>query len=262
MQLVDERRANGDDNPLRLGSGPGGHHGVEGTTPAIVVAAGRGGAGASVAAAALALAAADHGAKVLLVDLDDRGSGLDLVLGMEETPGVRWPGLVSLTEPVAADELLPVLPALGGLSVVSADRDAVAIPAEAVSAVIGSAGPAVDLIVVDVARGGTDVAGLACQQAMHALLVVPAEARAAVSAISIGKQLASQVRDVRLLVRGPAPAGMDAQVIAEVVGLPLAGSVRAEPGLDVALEHGDLPRPRGPLRRFCRQYLNDLGVAA
>jgi len=67
---------------------------------------------------------------------------------------------------------------------------------------------------------------------------------------------------VRLLVRGPAPAGMHAQVIAEVVGLPLAGSVRAEPGLDVALEHGDLPRPRGPLRRFCRQYLNDLRAAA
>jgi secretion/DNA translocation related CpaE-like protein len=228
----------------------------------VVVAAGRGGAGASVAASSLALSAAERGARVLLLDVDERGSGLDLVLGMEEEPGVRWPGLVALTEPVPATELLPELPALGGLSVVSVGRDPVEIPGPAVSAVLSTAKKAVDLIVVDVARGGSEATVAACEWATHGLLVVPAEARAAVSAAAVGKWLQRDVRDLRLLVRGPAPAGMDPELIARVVGLPLAGSVRAEPGLEVALEHGDLPRPRGPLRRFCSEYLNELGVAA
>ena len=228
------------------------------SAPVVAVAAGRGGAGASVAAASLALAAADAGSRVLIVDVDEGGSGLDLVLGVEETPGVRWPGLVSLTEPVPTEELMSVLPMLGGLSVVSVDRDAVPIPAVAVAAVLATARAAVDLIVVDVARGKTEAAAAAYEFAAHGLIVVPAEARATVSATVLGNQLRGLLPDLRLLVRGPAPAGLDAQVVAEIVGLPLAGSVRAEPGLDAALEYGDVPRPRGPLRRFCREYLDEL----
>ncbi len=55
----------------------------------VAVIGGRGGAGASVFAVALAQAATDS----LLVDLDPWGGGIDLLVGAETTPGVRWPDL-------------------------------------------------------------------------------------------------------------------------------------------------------------------------
>ena len=45
-----------------------------------------------------------------------------------------------------------------------------------------------------------------------------------------------------------------------VLGLPLAGQIRAEPGLAAALERGDPPgrRTRGPLATFCAGFLGEV----
>ena len=55
----------------------------------VAVMGGRGGAGASVFATALAQTASD----ALLVDADPWSGGIDLVLGTESEPGLRWPDL-------------------------------------------------------------------------------------------------------------------------------------------------------------------------
>ena len=55
----------------------------------VAVMAGRGGAGASLFATALAQTAAD----ALLVDADPWSGGIDLVVGSEDEPGLRWPDL-------------------------------------------------------------------------------------------------------------------------------------------------------------------------
>ena len=55
----------------------------------VAVIGGCGGAGASLFAVALAQAATD----ALLVDLDPWGGGIDLLVGGEATPGLRWPDL-------------------------------------------------------------------------------------------------------------------------------------------------------------------------
>ena len=55
----------------------------------VAVMAGRGGAGASLFATALAQTASD----ALLIDADPWGGGIDLVLGSESEPGLRWPDL-------------------------------------------------------------------------------------------------------------------------------------------------------------------------
>jgi hypothetical protein len=53
---------------------------------------------------------------------------------------------------------------------------------------------------------------------------------------------------LQVVVRGPAPGGLDAQMVAEALGLPLAGRCRPEPGLAQALERGLAPGGRrGPL---------------
>jgi secretion/DNA translocation related CpaE-like protein len=59
----------------------------------LAIVGGRGGAGASVFAVATAGQAARSGDRVLLVDCDPLGGGLDLVLGAEDLGGLRWPGV-------------------------------------------------------------------------------------------------------------------------------------------------------------------------
>ena len=55
----------------------------------VAVMAGRGGAGASLFATAIAQTAAN----ALLVDVDPWGGGVDLAVGSEDEPGLRWPDL-------------------------------------------------------------------------------------------------------------------------------------------------------------------------
>ena len=66
-----------------------------------VVGAG-GGAGASTVAAGLAAANARRGRQSLLVDADPLGGGIDLLMGCEGVPGLRWPESRS-----TVDEWLP-----------------------------------------------------------------------------------------------------------------------------------------------------------
>ena len=62
-------------------------------------------------------------------------------------------------------------------------------------------------------------------------LVVPAEVRAVTAAGRVATLVRPLTASLRVVVRGPAPAGLDAQVVAEALGLPLAGQCRPEPGL-------------------------------
>ena len=62
-----------------------------------------------------------------------------------------------------------------------------------------------------------------------------------------------------VVVRGPAPSALDAEVVAQALGLPLAGRCRPEPGLASALERGDPPgRTRGPLATLADALLADV----
>jgi hypothetical protein len=64
---------------------------------------------------------------------------------------------------------------------------------------------------------------------------------------------------VSLIVRGPAPGGVDAAEIARALDLPLLVAMRPEPGLARAVEAGRAPgRARGPLAGAARTVLAEL----
>ena len=79
----------------------------------------RGGAGASTVAAALGLTAARGGVRALLVDADALGGSLELVVGCESEPGLRWPDVASTQGRVGAAALRAALPSRDGLAVLS-----------------------------------------------------------------------------------------------------------------------------------------------
>ena len=228
------------------------------SAPVIGVVGGRCGAGATTLAAGLAVTASRLGQRVVLVDADPIGGGIDLVIGDESSNGLRWPDLAGTRGRVSSRALLEALPTTDNLTVLSWDRaGAPTASAPAMDAVLPAAQRGADLVVVDLPRRLDDAAAAAAARAATILLVVPAEVRAAAAAARVATTVSSYCADVRVVVRGPAPGRLDATMVAESLALPLAGSLRPEPGLAAALERGEPPtaRGRGPLAAFCGAFL-------
>jgi secretion/DNA translocation related CpaE-like protein len=227
----------------------------------VAVLGGRGGAGATTLACALAVTAARSGQRTLLVDGDRLGGGIDLVFGGEQDAGLRWPDLGATRGRVPGAALTDALPRMAELSVLSWDRgDALAVPVEAVRAVLAAGRRASEIVVVDTPRSLDDCGRAVLSTASTVLLVVPAEVRAAAAAARVAASAAPLCRDLRVVVRGPSPSGLDGVQIAGALGLPLVGELKPEPGLELALERGEPPgrRGRGPLAVLCDRLLSDL----
>lgn len=233
---------------------------------AVAVIGGRGGAGSSVLAAAVAVTAVRAGEQVLLVDCDPLGGGIDLVLGAEDLGGLRWPELSIGDGRVPATALHAALPAPlvdrrseGRLGVLSYDRSAEGPSPAAVRSVIEAGRRAGEVVVCDLPRHPTEAAATALAAADLTVLVVPADVRSCAAAAKMSAALAEHPGPVHLIVRGPAPGGVDPAEIARALGMPLLASMRPEPGLARALERGTAPgRPRGPLAGAARAVLSAL----
>ncbi len=213
-----------------------------------------GGAGSSVFAGALALAAAEQRFRpqTLLVDADPLGGGIDLLLGIESVPGLRWPDLSVQHGRIGAQALHDALPAAApGLEVLACSRPVGTGPDEigtgAARAVVAAGRGAGDLVVCDISghRGPhidhfLDVADLV-------VFVVPARLRAVAAAGAVVAAIGRRNPNQALVVRGPAPGGLRGREIADTLGLPLLAAMRAQPGLAGSLERGGLTLTRGPL---------------
>ena len=214
------------------------------TTAGIVP--GCGGAGATVLAAALALEAQRGGLQTVLVDADPLGGGVDLVLGAETAPGLRWPALAASKGSLRPSMLVESLPRVEGLALLSWDRtDAHDPPPHVLDSVLSAAQQAFDFVVVDLPRHATGPAVRACH---HVQIVIPARVRAAVGAARVAGRLRSAHHTVGAVVRQDDRAGLPAPQIAEAVGLPLTASLRTDRGLSARVDRGEsLPARRSSL---------------
>lgn len=230
----------------------------------VAVIGARGGAGATTLASALALTAVRTGWTALLVDADPLSGGIDLVFGGEQAEGLRWPQLAETRGRIPAQALTEALPTFGGLPVLSWDRGEVEeVQPEAVRAVLAAARRSCDLVVVDLPRRFDPVAVEVLSAATTSLLVVPCEVRATAAAGRVAARVAALCPDLQLVVRGPAPAGLEPADVVRALRLPVAGIVRAEPGIDAILERGEelAGRSRSPLRALCLDVLQGLPLA-
>ncbi|WP_176562222.1 septum site-determining protein Ssd [Mycolicibacterium palauense] len=234
--------------------------GERGRGALIAVLAGRGGAGASTLAAAVARAAqsaAQPAAQpALLVDLDPWSGGIDLLLGMESRPGLRWPDLAAAGGRLSWPALQEALPGEGRLRVVSGARSAHEPAPAAVDAVIGAASRGGATVVCDLPRRLTDTALVALAAADLVAVITCSDVRACAATAALGPVVAGYNPAVGLVVRGPSPGGLSAGDVAETVGLPVLAAMRPEPMLAEKLERGGLaPRPRSPLLSAARTLL-------
>ncbi|NMR19777.1 septum site-determining protein Ssd [Cellulomonas fimi] len=249
----------------------------------------RGGLGASSLAAALAhrLAGARGGARrTALVDLDRFGSGVDVLLGIEAEPGLRWPDLRGARGEVSGDELTALLPRWSRVTVLSADRSRPGPPdAAVVDDVLDAIVDSHDDVVLDLdraavraggdrARDGDDLRegdGLRGRDAhgsrgdgvlgrCSALFVLAGRDLQSVAGLLAMRGATTREADVRLVVRGPAPGGLGVLELAHVVDLPVAASMDPQRGFAAALERGGGPplRRGQPLARVAEQLVAGL----
>ena len=222
------------------------------------VVGGCGGAGASVLAASIAVTAASGGRRVLLADLDPLGGGADLLLGVDDLQGLRWPDLASARGRLPGGSVSDALPRLDSLAVLTWGRgDPVDLPARAVEAVLAAATRAHDLVVVDLPRSLEGAAGVALSRLDELLVVVPARLRAASAAAALVGRLGEGAPPTSAVVRlGPGDQ-LTAGRVADAVGLPLRLQMRDEAHLDLLASRGEAPglRRRGPLHRAAEQWL-------
>jgi len=218
----------------------------------IAVTGGSGGGGASVFSAALARCAAAS----LLVDLDACGGGIDLLLGGEGAPGLRWPDLRLRSGRLSWTALREVLPRQQDLSFLSGTRHFHDIDAGAVGAVLDAGRRGGATVVCDVPRHPAPAAACALQQADLAVIVSSCDVRAIAATAAVVPVVRTLNPNLGLVVRGPAPGGLNADEAADVVAVPLLAAMRPEPMLATRLEHGGLRlRRRSPLAEAARTVL-------
>lgn len=225
------------------------------------VTGGCGGAGATTAAVWIAQAAAGLGVRVLLVDGDPWGGGVELALAAEEHPGLRWPDLSDARGSIDPVQLSDSLPVAGGFSFLSwpASRDQpVPVAASTTVGVLDAARRGYELVVVDIGRR-TEPLQAFTWDCDRILVVVPAQLKAAVAAARLLQEFPPV--EAALLVRGKPGSALDGPLLADAIGLPVQGRVPELRGVAAAVEAGrllDLGKRRS-IRHFAASVLDALG---
>jgi secretion/DNA translocation related CpaE-like protein len=218
----------------------------------IAVIGGCGGAGTSLFATALAQVATD----ALLVDVDPWGGGIDLLVGGETAPGLRWPDLALQGGRLNWSAVRQALPRHRGVSMLSGTRRGYELDGAAVEAVVDAGRRGGATVICDLPRRLTDATQVALNSADLVVLVSPCDARACAATATIAPVLSAINPNVGLVVRGPSPGGLRAAELADIAGVPLLASMRAEPRLSEQLEYGGLRlRRRSALAAAARRVL-------
>ncbi|BBX99347.1 septum site-determining protein Ssd [Mycobacterium lacus] len=218
----------------------------------VAVMGGCGGAGASLLAVALAQTAPD----ALLIDLDPWGGGIDLLVGGEAAPGLRWPDVALRGGRLNWSAVREALPRHGGVTLLSGTRRGYEVAAGPVDAVVDAGRGGGVTVVCDLPRRLTEATQAALDTADLVVLVSRCDVRACAATATIAPVLAGINPNIGLVVRGPSPGGLRAAEVADIAGVPLLTSMKAQPRLAVRLEHGGLRlRRRSALTVAARRVL-------
>ncbi|MEO3937782.1 hypothetical protein V3N99_13640 [Dermatophilaceae bacterium Soc4.6] len=217
----------------------------------LAVTGASGGLGASVVTAALAVRAVAVGRGTVAVDLDPLGGGLDIVLGLEQTPGTRWSDLGALDGEADGEAVLPTLPRADGVRVLSYGRHGEPVPPQVVGALLRALVAVCDLVVLDLPRADR-MPGGAPPLDLH--LVLAGTSLTQVAALSAVLGMLSRPDGTGVLLRARSASDPEAGALVPVVqaqlGAPVWGIVPDDRSVPADLTHGFAPGRRpGPFVR-------------
>ena len=113
------------------------------------------GCGVSVTAACCARMLAQEGARCALVDVDFEAGGLDVTLGVEDAPGLRWNAITTPLGRMDPEALMRELVDWDGVALLASDcRQTQVPPWWNVAAALDALAQCCDVVIVDAGRGG------------------------------------------------------------------------------------------------------------
>ncbi|WP_310961522.1 septum site-determining protein Ssd [Nocardioides terrisoli] len=227
------------------------------STPGVVigVVGGAGGVGATVFATALARCAAAV-TPTLLVDLDLLGAGVDRVLGVESSSGIRWDAMMAATGRLSARSLREALPRADDLSVLAfPTRRPETLPGFAVREILSAARRGFGCVVLDLPRSGDAAIEQALARCDRLVLVSTLTLPAVTAASRVAARLPQTV-PTGLVTRGGA-GNLAPSEVSRLLGVPLLHAMTDQRGLDEAINlgAGPLRSRRGTLARAARRCL-------
>jgi len=234
---------------------------VDGGGEACVVAVvgGVGGAGASCLAATLALEAGSRGLRVLLVDGDPLGGGLDVLLGIEKAEGLRWPEAGTENRAVTARSLTEALPRVGNVWVLTAGHPGASGDLAPAGGLLSAARRGFDVVVCDVARNVDSVGSELLAHALLTVVVVPEDVRSLAAATSVVRRLSAHASSLAVITAHRRP-GLSRDTVEASLGVPVIARMRPDRRLQEALDHGIGPGRSPALRRAVRPLLDLVGA--
>jgi secretion/DNA translocation related CpaE-like protein len=229
----------------------------------IAVTGGCGGAGASTLAAALAITASSS-SRALLIDGDPLGGGLDVLVGAESVPGLRWNELAATRGRLDATAFAGAICDVHGIGLLSwgRPRPPCTLDTDAIDAVLGAASQAFATVVIDIARFPGRATHCLLEACDASVVVVPADVRSVAATASLVASFGRRLGTPHLVVRDPGGARLAANDVASSLGLSLAATLRSEPAVQLAAQRGEPPtrRGRGALSHVCEEILTVTGV--
>lgn len=242
---------------LRRGAGVRGEAGRGiGKQMRVAVVGAVGGVGASTLAACLARAMSP----ALLIDGAPRHGGLDLLLGVEDVPGARWPDLNVGEGAVAGEDLRRALPVTAeGITLLSAAREGGWRGAENSAAwehkvaTLADAATTEPVIIDGVVPDNADVV----------VLVTAAEVRAAAAAAGWTQHLAERGLRTLVVLRHRGWSALSVDEVERVIHADVVAEVKNYSSWQRKIEEEGLPPalPRG-MRQACARVLEEMGWAA
>lgn len=160
---------------------------------------------------------------VLVTEADPQRWGLEDALAMESFEGVRWEDLVHLKGDLNPDVLRRTLPQVDGLTALTRGSPAAPFPDPAACAsVLTAARDVFEVTLIDLA--GAALAGQPLAEECESLLVLlPPTRRGVESAKALVHMLGSERARVIVCSRGLHGTLPPPEIVAELVGVPLAG---------------------------------------
>lgn len=222
------------------------------------VLGGSGGAGATTLACALGQVAG-RGAASVVIDADPWGPGVDRLLGLEGSGGVRWDALQQTTGRLSARSLREALPRRDGVGALSwGPGPAGSLQAFAVREALSAAQRGHDTVVLDLPRTGDALVEELAARCDRLLVVCVATVPGVASAARVCARFEDPAA-LRLVVRGSAVVP---EAVARAVGVPVVTAMADQRGLGEAIDLGLGPvrSHRGPLGRAAARVLDQVAA--
>lgn len=220
-----------------------------------------GGVGASTLAALVARRLS-RTTSTVLVDLDPGAAGLDVVVGIEESDGARWPDLRGAGGDVRGADVVALLPRWGSCAVLSADRTRPSAVDPGVRLdVLHALACEVGALVLDLDRG-TVVDGDAPLAACDAVVVVARpDLRSVAGVLAMRPRLDEAATRRGIVVQGGGSGALGTADVTGATGVDVWHVARRDRALAARAERVG-PGGRGPAARAADAVVRRLGVGA